>query len=151
MFYDADCKSSTAHRKGEGRQAKKGGGGTQKGGEGQAKRGGGGTQKGGRGEPRKGGRETQKRGERNPEKGGGVPKKGRKGCLFLNHFLTWAVHRFQPHGVENCNILFWIYIFQPLEVYKFTSIFNHLRCTKMVTYRLPISSAERLSGALHGV
>ena len=73
--------------------------------------------------------------------GEGAPKKGREGCLFLNHFIPWAVHRFQPHGVENCKF-FWIYIFQPLEVYKFTSIFNHLRCTAMVTFRLPISPAE---------
>ena len=144
------------------RPTERGGGGTQKGGGGAPRKGGERRQKGGRGHPQKKGERHPERGEGHPErgrgtpkggrghpergrggtqKGEGTPKKGREGCLFLNHFIPWGVHRFQLHGGENCNF-FWIYIFQPLEVYKFTSIFNHLRCTEVVTFRLPISPAE---------
>ena len=95
-------------------------------GEGHPKSGEGGTQKGGEGH--------SERGEGHPERGGGGTQKGEGGLSISQPFIPWAVHRFQLHGVENCNF-FWIYIFQPLELYKFMSIFNHLRCTEVVSYQ----------------
>ena len=113
-----------------------------KGGDGQwAPRMGGWGPKNGGGVPRKGGRGMQKEEIGHPERERWGTQKGEGGLSTDFNLMGWRIVTF----------FFGFYIFQPLEVNKFTLIINYLRCTEIVTLRLPLSSAKRLCSALHGV